>query len=139
MSEARLRWAVPALALAGIGIAGYLTYVHYAETESICLGGGGACERVQSSEYAELAGIPVALIGLLGYIAVGAVSLRRSEPALLAAAAMALAGAGFALYLTYLELFVIDAICQWCVANAVVVCLLAAAATARLLRAGAAP
>ena len=66
----RLRLATAVLALAGIAIAGYLTWVHYAELEPICVGGGGGCERVQNSSYAELAGIPVALLGLLAYVTV---------------------------------------------------------------------
>ena len=64
MSDRRLRLGVVALALAGVAVAGYLTYVHYADLEPFCAGGGGGCERVQSSEYAELAGSPVALLGL---------------------------------------------------------------------------
>ena len=55
------------LAVLGLAVAGYLTYVHYAELEPICAGGGGGCERVQNSSYAELAGVPVAVLGLVGY------------------------------------------------------------------------
>ena len=68
MSDRQLRVTVAVLALLGLAVAGYLTYVHYAELEPICAGGGG-CERVQNSSYAELAGIPVALLGLIGYAA----------------------------------------------------------------------
>ncbi len=134
MSDARLRTAALVLSAIGIAIAAYLTYVHYAELDPVCVGGGGGCERVQNSEYAELAGIPVAVIGLLGYMAVGAASLGRGERSLLAAAVLALSGAGFSVYLTYLELFVIDAICQWCVASLVVMGGLSAVAVIRLLR-----
>jgi uncharacterized membrane protein len=134
MSDNRLRAAALALSAAGVLIAGYLTYVHYAELDPVCVGGGGGCERVQASEYSELAGIPVAVIGLVGYVAVAIASFGRSERALLAASVLALTGAGFSLYLTYLELFVIDAICQWCVVSLVVMCALAAVAVIRLLR-----
>lgn len=75
------------------------------------------------------------MIGLVGYSAVGAMSFARGELLLLAAAALARAGAGFSIYLTYLELFVIDAICQWSVASLVVMVALAAVTVTRLLRA----
>ena len=67
MSERRLRRLIALVALIGLAVAAYLTYVHYAELEPICAGGGGGCEKVQNSSYAELAGIPVAVLGLIGY------------------------------------------------------------------------
>ena len=130
----RLTSATALLALAGIGVAGYLTYVHYAGIDPVCTGGGGGCHTVQASSYAELGGVPVALIGLLGYLALGASLLVPGEAGRAAAMGLALAGAGFSLYLTYLELFVIDAICQWCVASATLMVTLAVLTTARLLR-----
>ena len=130
----RLSIAVGVLVLAGIGVAGYLTYVHYAGIDPVCTGGGGGCHTVQASDYAELAGIPVAVIGLAGYLALAASLLVPGEPGRAAGMGLALAGAGFSLYLTYLELFVIDAICQWCVASAVLMITLAALTTARMLR-----
>lgn len=133
MIERRLRLA--ALAVAGLGacVAGYLTYVHYAGLQPFCAGGGHGCERVQSSSYASLAGIPVAVLGLAGYVAIAIALLVAGERARLAAAALAVSGLGFSAYLTYLELFVIHAICQWCVASAVLVTVLAALAMWRLL------
>ena len=124
MSTQRLRPAIVAASLIGVGISGYLTYVHYAGIEPICAASGG-CEKVQSSRYAELAGVPVALLGLIGYLAILATALVRSDAARLAGSSLALAGLGFSLYLTYLELFEIDAICQWCVASAVAMAALA--------------
>lgn len=62
----RLDVAAVVVALLGVAVAGYLTYVHYAGLEPFCAGGGHGCERVQSSSYAELAGIPVAVLGLAG-------------------------------------------------------------------------
>jgi uncharacterized membrane protein len=125
MTARRLHLAALAVAGLGICVAGYLTYVHYAGLEPFCAGGGHGCERVQSSSYAELGGIPVAVLGLGGYLAIAAALLAPGERARLAAAALAVVGAGFSGYLTYLELFVIDAICQWCVASAVLLTLLA--------------
>jgi uncharacterized membrane protein len=134
MTDRNARIAMIALSLAGIGVAGYLTTVHYADVAPICATGGG-CERVQNSDYAELAGVPVAVLGLIGYVAILVGLLVPGEATRLAVAAMALVGAGFSVYLTYLELFVIDAICQWCVASALIVSAIAALAVVRLLRA----
>ncbi len=62
----RLRAGIALAALVGLGIAAYLTYVHYAGLHPLCLASGG-CEKVQSSRYAKLGGIPVATLGLAGY------------------------------------------------------------------------
>ena len=133
MTEPRLRAAIAVLAVAGIGIATYLTYVHYADVEAFCVAGGGGCEKVQTSDYAEFLGIPVAVLGLIGYVLILASLWVRGDAGRLAGAVLALSGFGFSAYLTYRELFTIDAICQWCVASAVVMTLLAALTTWRLL------
>lgn len=130
----KLTLAIAALILLGIGVAGYLTYVHYADIDPVCAGGSGGCHIVQASDYAELFGIPVAMIGLGGYLALAASLFVPGEAGRALGMALALVGAGFSLYLTYLELYVIDAICQWCVASAVIMVLLAALTTARMLR-----
>jgi uncharacterized membrane protein len=135
MTQDPLRpWVVAAAAL-GLAIAAYLTYVHYAGIEPICAASGG-CERVQSSDYAELAGVPVALLGLLGYASILVAALLPGEGARLATAWLAVVGFGFSLYLTYLELFEIHAICQWCVASAVIMAVLAVLTAMRALRPG---
>jgi uncharacterized membrane protein len=133
MSDRTLRAAIAAVALAGLGIAGYLTYVHYAGVKPVCLSSGG-CETVQSSRYAKLAGVSVAVLGLAGYVVVFATAWLRGEFAKLVGAAAALVGFGFSLYLTYREVFTIQAICQWCVASAVLMTVLAGLTTYRLLR-----
>jgi uncharacterized membrane protein len=129
-----LTGAIAALAALGAGIAGYLTYVHYAGIDPICTGGGSGCHTVQSSSYAELASIPVAVLGLAGYLAILGSLFVRGERGATATAVLALVGFGFSAYLTYLELFEIDAICQWCVASAIVMTLLAVLGVTRLLR-----
>jgi uncharacterized membrane protein len=128
----RLAAVAALLCLAGLGVAGYLTYVHYEEIAPVCTTGG--CEKVQSSSYSELAGIPVALLGLVGYALIGLSLLLRGDVGHAATAALAIAGFGFSVYLTYLELFEIDAICQWCVASAVLMTMLLVVALVRLLR-----
>jgi uncharacterized membrane protein len=136
VTEGRLRAAIAALAVAGLAVAGYLTYVHYAHVEAFCVSGGGSCQKVQTSDYADLLGIPVALLGLAGYALILASLRVPGENGLIAGAALALAGFGFSLYLTYRELFTIDAICQWCVVSAVLMTGLAALTSWRLLRSG---
>jgi uncharacterized membrane protein len=128
----RLRPIALVLAYLGTGIAGYLTYVHYAGIQPVCAVAHG-CEKVQTSDWSELAGVPVALLGLLTYVLIVVALYARREAAVLAAAALSLTGFGFSAYLTYRELFTIDAICIWCVASAVVMTLLAVVTTARLL------
>lgn len=120
MSDRALRVGVAVVALAGIGVAGYLTYVHYRPAALICTSGGG-CETVQESSYAELFGVPVALLGLLGYVAVLALVVWDSELARTLAAAIALTAVGFVAYLIVLQAFVIDAWCVWCLVNDLVV------------------
>jgi uncharacterized membrane protein len=122
-----------ALATAGLGIAVYLTVVHYSGGNPICASSHG-CETVQHSRYAKLAGIPVAVIGLAGYVAVLALLVRDRPNTRLAAAGATMVGFGFSAYLTYLELFKIKAICQWCVASAVIMTALMVLAFARAAR-----
>jgi uncharacterized membrane protein len=118
------------LAVAGLGlaIAAYLTVVHFAGGEPVCAIAHG-CATVQESAYAELAGVPVALLGLLGYVAI-LVSLARD--ARTTTAALAFAGFGFSAWLTYVEVFEINAICVWCVASALCMTALAGLSAARL-------
>jgi uncharacterized membrane protein len=133
VSDRRLRVAALVTALLGVCVAAYLTYVHYAGLQPFCAGGGHGCERVQSSSYASLGGMPVAVLGLTGYLAIIVALVVPGEPARLVAAALAVSGFGFSAYLTYLELFVIHAICQWCVASAILLTLIAVLAVWRLL------
>jgi uncharacterized membrane protein len=134
MSERRLRGLIALTALIGLAVAAYLTYVHYAELEPICAGGGGGCEKVQNSSYAELAGIPVAVLGLIGYALILSSLWIPGDGGKLAGAMLALVGFGFSAYLTWAELFEIDAICQWCVASALLMTILAGATSWRLVR-----
>lgn len=121
------RWLLASglLALLGAGVSIYLTIVHYDEAALIC--GVGDCSTVQNSRYAEVGGIPIAIFGLLMYAAILALVISRrlqlgttrSETLTSVAFAIALAGVGYAAYLTWLEIAVIRAICQWCVVSAI--------------------
>jgi uncharacterized membrane protein len=134
MTDRRLRLVAVALAVVGLGVAGYLTYVHYEGLAPVC-GLGGDCEKVQASEWSKLAGVPVAVLGLAGYVLILASLLVRTESALMAGALLSLAGFGFSAYLTYREIFTIDAICPWCVSSAILLTLLAVVTVTRLVRA----
>lgn len=123
-------WFIPILIVLGIGVAGYLSYVETQVVAAIC-GPVGDCNTVQSSPYAYLFGVlPVGVLGLLGYLAMLAAWLaRRFSPRMASTAAvsfwgMAVLAVVFSIYLTYLEPFVIKAVCVWCLASAVIVTLL---------------
>jgi uncharacterized membrane protein len=118
MSDRRLRVAVAILAAAGAAIAAYLLYHRVSGGTIACATGG--CEQVQDSEYAEVAGVPVALLGLLAYAALFATALSGRELARAAGSAIALGGLAFSVYLVYVQLALIDAVCQWCIASDVV-------------------
>lgn len=134
MTDRLLRTALLAVAVAGIGVASYLTYVHYEPRALICTGAGG-CETVQDSRYAVLAGVPVSVLGLAAWIAVLVLTLSASEFARTLTVALALGALAFSAYLVVLQIVVIDAVCIWCMANDVVlVPVLAALALLRLRR-----
>ena len=122
------------LSILGIGVAGYLTYVHYADISPICAGGSGGCEKVQASDQSKLAGIPVALLGLLTYITLLVLNLLRGELARTGAALVAIIGFGFSAYLTIESVTVIKATCQWCLSSLAIMTLMAIVTAARLVR-----
>lgn len=123
-------WLIPVLIVIGIGVAAYLSYVETKMVEAAC-GPIGDCNTVQASRYSKLFGIlPVGLLGLAGYIGLLAAWLvrrfipRLEKTAVLAFWGMAFFAVSFSLYLTYLEPFVIRAVCIWCLSSAVIVTLL---------------
>jgi uncharacterized membrane protein len=139
MSARTLRVTMIVFAIIGLGLASYLTYVHYAGIKPACTA-GESCTKVQTSIYSELAGVPVALIGLLGYITIlGSLLLPESETTRLATVAITVIGFGFSAYLTYRELFSIHAICEWCAGSAVVMTILMCLSVWRFLRGERAP
>ncbi len=115
------------LAMAGMGVAAYLTYSHYANQPIACAGLHG-CQAVENSEYSKLVGIPVAVLGMLfcaGLLALVVARLARlpltEEWASVAAFSMTLTGVAFAAYLTYIELFVVEDVCIWCASFATII------------------
>lgn len=134
MSDRALRLTAAIVALAGIAIASYLSWAHYAGSAVVCIAGGG-CETVQESDYAAIAGVPVAVLGLIAYAVILALIVWDAPVARLPAAMIALMGFFFSAYLLALQLFVIDAICVWCLANDVLIAPTLAILTALRLRA----
>ena len=126
-----LRRAIAGAAVIGGAIAAYLTVVHYSHVSPVCTTGG--CEKVQQSRYAEAAGIPVAVLGLVAYAAVLVTACVRGLAAAVVGATIALAGAVFSAYLVWAQLARIHAICQWCVGNDIVIAVVAVLCVARVL------
>lgn len=127
--------AIFALALAGMGVSAYLTSLHYADRPPVCAG-LGSCATVQQSAYSEMAGIPVALLGLGAYAFIAVMLAARerwplADTGLLAASFV---GVLYSAYLTWIELAVLHAVCLWCVASAVIITLIAGLALLLVLR-----
>ena len=121
------RMGVALLSLIGIFVAAYLYLYKIGKIGSVMCGTGG-CETVQLSRWSSFLGVDVALIGLVGYAGLFALALVSLQPRLAhdhrparLLAVLSGIGALFAAYLTWLELFVIHAICRWCVASAVII------------------
>lgn len=128
----RLRVAIASVATVGLAIAAYLTVVHYSHSSPICTSGG--CEKVQRSSYASLAGVPVALLGLLAYAAIIVTAAFRGVEAALVGCVIAFVGVAFSAYLLWAQIARIDAICVWCVGSDLVMAALAALCAVRLVR-----
>jgi uncharacterized membrane protein len=126
----RERMGVALLSLVGVLVSAYLWLFKLGKIGTIACGTGG-CETVQLSKWSSFLGVDVALIGMVGYVGLLVLSLAALQPGLLGRrwpsdllAALSGVGVAFTLYLTYLELFVIHAICRWCVSAAVIIALI---------------
>jgi uncharacterized membrane protein len=120
-------YVLPALIFLGLSVAAYLAYVETQAVTAVC-GPIGNCNAVQTSEYAYLFGIPIGVLGVIGYLAILATWLwgqwQNDRRAPLILLAMTGFGVLFSIYLTYLEPFVIGAVCAWCLSSAVIMTLL---------------
>lgn len=132
MTAAGRRKAIAVLALAGAFLSLYLLLYKLGFYGRLACGAGGSCEVVQASAYAEFLGIPVAGWGLGWYAAVLGAALAGLRPGARsggwprrALSVLAAGGVAFTLYLTWVELFVLRAICRWCVGSAVLVAVIA--------------
>jgi uncharacterized membrane protein len=134
-----LRWASAILAILGIADATYLLIYKYSSNDRMCLGNGG-CATVNYSPYSEIYGIPVALLGILAYLAIFVVLALESrwklaeEHGRLAVFGMGLVGVLFSAYLTYIEAYVIHAYCPFCVTSAILITIIFILAIIRLIK-----
>lgn len=134
-----LRLVAVVLCVLGILVAGYMTWAELTDNETACVDVGKVdCSAVQNSAYAKTFGIPVAFLGLLGYLAMLGILILEDQMLLFATygrtlmVAMALFGTLFQTYLTYIEAAVLDKWCQWCVTSYVLITLLLMMSVRRL-------
>jgi uncharacterized membrane protein len=132
-AEGTLRGIATFLATFGIGVATYIAIADSGGGSPVCIAGGHGCQTVAESSYSHLAGVNIAIFGIAGYVILLACALLRGDAFRMTAFVVSLIGFGYSLYLTYLELFTIDAICQWCVASAVLMTLLFVTSAVRML------
>jgi uncharacterized membrane protein len=132
-SERIRRLAIAFIAVVGICVATYIFIADSTAGAPTCLAGGGGCETVAKSSYSHIAGINIAIFGIIGWILIFATVFFANDAARLGGFLVALGGFGFSIYLTYLEIWKIEAICQWCVANAVLMTIAFILITTRLL------
>lgn len=130
MSDRLLRAVAAALALGGVAVMSYLLYVRHTGGVPICAGDG--CATVQHSRYAEIFGLPVAALGLAGFLAIVATNAVPGERAWRFQAVVVMSALGFSAYLLAVQLVVIGAVCEWCVAGDVLTTVLAAVVLVRL-------
>lgn len=136
------RMIIAILALLGLLVALYM-WAYAAGLTGPVICGMGDCEAVQTSEYSRISGIPVALFGVLGYLAILAVAILGLQPGFQSSRAVPIllfgggtVGLAFSAYLTYLEAYVIHAWCQWCVSSAIIMVLAFLASIPELKRLG---
>ena len=132
-TEGTLRGIGTFLATFGIGVATYIAIADSGGGSPVCIAGGHGCQTVAESSYSHLAGVNIAIFGIGGYVVLLVCALLRGDAFRLTAFVVSLIGFGYSLYLTYLELFTIDAVCQWCVASAVLMTLLFVTNAVRML------
>ncbi len=118
-----------------MGITAYLSYEKLSGGEPTCVIGGG-CATVQNSDYAALAGIPLSYLGLITYLVLLSSAFIPGFPGRMIAFVVALCGVVFSAWLQYAELFLIKAVCPWCVASFIVMVISFIIAITRIVRAG---
>ncbi len=132
-AEGTLRGIATFLATFGVGVATYITIADSGGGSPVCVAGGHGCQTVAESTYSHLGGVNIAIFGVVGYVLLLLCALLRGDVPRMGGFLIALVGFGYSFYLTYLELFKIDAICQWCVASATLMTLLFVTNAIRML------
>lgn len=123
-SEWTLQRAIAFAAALGIGVAAYVAIVEAGGGSPVCLAGAHGCATVARSSYSHLAGVNIAVFGIAGYALLLAGAFFANDAARLGGFVLALGGFGYSVFLTYLEIFKIEAICQWCVGSAILMTIL---------------
>ena len=123
-SEGNLQRAIAFLAALGIGVATYIAVEAAGGDAPTCLAGSSGCATVAKSSYSHVAGINIAVFGIVGYALLLASAFVANDLARFGGFLVALGGFGYSIFLTYIEIFKIEAICQWCVASAVLMTVL---------------
>jgi uncharacterized membrane protein len=131
--EGALRIIATFVAAFGIGVATYITIADSGGGSPVCLAGGTGCQTVADSAYSHVFGVNIAAFGIFGYVLLLIASLLRGDLARMGGFAVSLVGFGYSVYLTYLELFKIEAICQWCVASAILMTVLFGLSAVRMV------
>lgn len=138
--DKKLYWFSIALAALGLLVSIYMTIYKITSNNAMCLGSGD-CSSVNASPYSEIYGIPVAFVGFLGYGAILAILFLQdrlgkfiSENSTLAIFGLVVTGFAFTIYLVYLELYVIKAICPFCVTSQITMTILFITTIVRLVR-----
>jgi uncharacterized membrane protein len=123
-SEGTLRLAIAFFAALGLGVATYIAIADSGGGSPVCIAGSHGCATVAKSSYSHLAGVNIAVFGIFGYALLLGSAFFANDAARLGGFVLALGGFGYSVFLTYLEIFKIEAICQWCVASAVLMTIL---------------
>jgi uncharacterized membrane protein len=132
-AEGTLQRVATFVAAFGIGVASYIAIEAAGGDAPTCIAGGSGCETVASSSYSHLLGVNIAVFGVGGYALLLATALLRGDGARMAGFVISLIGFGYSVFLTYVELFKIEAVCQWCVASAVLMTVLFGLSAVRMV------
>jgi len=132
-AEGTLRGIATFLATFGIGVATYITIADSGGGSPVCVAGSHGCQTVAESSYSHVLGVNIAVFGIAGYVLLLVCALLRGDVARMGGFLISLGGFGYSFYLTYLELFKIEAVCQWCVTSAILMTLLFATNVTRMM------
>ncbi|HMI80169.1 MAG TPA: vitamin K epoxide reductase family protein [Solirubrobacterales bacterium] len=131
--EGTLRRLIAFFAALGIGVATYIAIVEAGGGAPACLAGGTGCETVAESSYSHVFGVNIAVFGIVAYALLLASAFFADDVARFGGFLVSLGGFGYSVFLTYLEIFKIEAICEWCVASAVLMTVLFLLGATRLI------
>lgn len=132
-AEGTLQRITTFVAAFGIGVASYIAIEAAGGDAPVCVAGSSGCETVAESSYSHVLGVNIAVFGIAGFVLLLGTALLRGDVARMAGFGISLVGFGYSVFLTYVELFKIEAICQWCVASAVLMTILFGLSAVRMV------